>query len=1019
MTELDIIQNLIFQLGQSQNDRLPNELDIHFADVDERSAQDLWQFAGQLAKFVNYYRHQTTTPTGDWTAFFPANRPAISQLWEGDRANVTPHLALFLAFLELYKQPQAILNQITGRHLDFYYKQVLQLTQKPAIADKAHILVELKKNTGAIALTPTHLFSAGKDQTGVELLYAPTAETVVNHAKVESLRSLYVSPQGTVHYAPIANSVDGVGGALPESSRHWCGFGNDQLPLAEVGFAIASPVLRMQEGTRQVTLTLTLDRVDTAKINSVTLQEAFEVFITGEKSWIGPTIVSPKLTGGNTLTIEFAVPASEKAVVDYNAAIHGYAYTAQAPIVQVFLRGDNARLHYGDLQEIRLLRSRVNVSVTGITALHLENDDGRLDPTKAFLPFGPQPTIAARFKVGYSEALSKKLSEISLRVMWKDIPATGFAAHYEHYTASKINHSDFTATVTFKDGGSWSHTSYQQQLFAANPAAEQVFTFTKAGTTPLTIAASSLVVYALSHINSDWAVNTVSQFLLKRPVWQAFTTIAPEPVPDFLTFSLEKDFLHSTYRKKYVEYLMAHSQDPQNNPLIVLNEPYTPAIQRIFLSYTAYSDEVNLATNSVNDFAHPDVQFFHIAYFGQMQEHAYQRHQFEFVTDKSVTLLPRYAYAGELLIGCSNLQAGDSVSILFQVAEGSADPEAERQPIQWFVLCDNYWRSLQQEVVQDTTHDLLTSGIIQLIIPPEATTTHTVLPHGLWIKAAVPHNVEAVSQLVEVAANAIEVQFQDRNNDPAHLTMPLEPQKIAKLKAGSAAVKAIQQPYASFGGQAIETDSAFSTRVSERLRHKQRCISAWDYERMILAAFPDIHQVKCIPHAKINSWLAPGHVLLVVIPNLRNRNAIDPLQPKVDANTISQIAEYVQSHAGMQVKLHVKNPSYQPIQIHCNVQFRPGYEFNYYREVLQQDLIQFLSPWLYDTQRTLTFGGKIYKSVVLDFVEDCHYVDYLTDFKLYSYRAGSLPSSDLNEVQPATPDAILVSAPHHTIHPIA
>jgi hypothetical protein len=545
-----------------------------------------------------------------------------------------------------------------------------------------------------------------------------------------------------------------------------------------------------------------------------------------------------------------------------------------------------------------------------------------------------------------------------------------------------------------------------------------VFTFAKSGTAPLTIAPSSFVVYALSQTNSDWALNAVSQFLLKRPVFRAFTAIAPDPVPGFLTFSLEKDFLHSTYRKKYVEYLMAHSQNPTANPLVVLNEPYTPAIQSISLAYTAYSDDVNLASNSVSDFAHPDVQFFHIAYFGQMQEHGYQRHQFEFVPDKSVTLFPHYAYEGELLIGCSNLRAGDSVSVLFQVAEGSADPEAERQAIQWFVLCDNYWRSLQRHEVKDTTRNLLTSGIVQFVIPAEATTTHTVLPSGLWIKAAVTHNVNAVSQLVEVVANAVEVQFQDRGNDPTHLTTPLEPQKIAKLNAGLSTVKTIQQPYASFGGRAIETDNAFYTRVSERLRHKNRCIGGWDYERIILEAFPSLHQVKCIPHAKLNSWLAPGHVLLVVIPDLRNRNAIDPLQPKVDADTLSQIAAYVQSRTGMQVKLHVKNPSYQQIQIYCNIQFRPGYEFNYYKAVLQQDLIQFLSPWLHDANRAITFGGKIYKSVVLDFVEDCSYVDYITDFKMYSSREGA-SSADLSEVQPATPDAILVSARSHSINPIA
>lgn len=42
----------------------------------------------------------------------------------------TPHYALFLSFLKLYKYAKESINTITQRHLDFYYKQVLQLVPK-------------------------------------------------------------------------------------------------------------------------------------------------------------------------------------------------------------------------------------------------------------------------------------------------------------------------------------------------------------------------------------------------------------------------------------------------------------------------------------------------------------------------------------------------------------------------------------------------------------------------------------------------------------------------------------------------------------------------------------------------------------------------------------------------------------------------------------------------------------------------------------------------------------------------
>jgi hypothetical protein len=1017
MDEKDIIQNMISRLGQSQDERMPEELRIHFADVDERTTEELMLFTKKLGAFVSYYRDTPSAAAGNWAAFFPYDKTTVMQLIEGANANTSPHLALFIAFLELYKKPQEVINRITGRHLDFYYRDILRLKTKDAVADKGHLLIELKKSAAPIVIGPDNLFSAGKDNTGVELLYAPTRETVINTSRVDSLRSIFLASNGhgTVRYAPIANSSDGVGGQLKGDEPKWHGFGHEELPAAEVGFAIASPVLRLREGTRKVTASLTLANIDPARLNDSSLAGAFEVFITGEKKWIGPYVISPTLSGENLLQFDFTVPETEKAVIDYNASVHGYSYSAQAPVMQVLLKTDSARIGYNDFRKVALLKASVSVDVSGITSLSLESEGGALDPKKAFQPFGPQPTAASRFMVGYSEALSKKLSEVSITVKWKDVPQD-LSAHYNGYGINSVNNSYFTAAVTFKDNGNWTNASTGVKLFeSGNASSEHIFTFTP-GTPSVSPAISEgMKVYALNAAGSFWAMNAANRYLLYRPVFMPFKTAPPETLEGFITFSLEKDFLHATYRKKYVENVMTYSKT--GGTLVILNEPYTPTIQSIALSYKAGSDAVNIASASLDDFSNGDVQFFHIAYFGQMREHRYQREQFGFLVDKSVSFLPAYDNEGELLIGFVNLTAGDSVSVLFQVAEGSADPELEREDISWFILCDNYWKPFgRNEVVLDTTNQLLTSGIVTFVIPGEATASNTVLPAGrIWIKAAVKQQVNAVCQLIDIAANGVEVQFFDNGNDPGHLLSALEKGRITKLKNGLSAVKSVKQPFASFGGQPVESDDAFYTRVSERLRHKDRCITAWDYERIVLEAFPRAHKVKCIPHAREGSWLAPGNVLVIVVPDLKNKNAMDPLQPKVDADTISRITAYVQERAGMQVRVKVKNPSYQKIRLDFKVRFRTGYEFNYYSNALNDALVRFLSPWAYEAEGDVSFGGKVYKSVLLDFVEKLEYVDYVTDFKMYSYTGTTANNRDINEVQAETPDAILVSDPRHLI----
>ncbi len=971
-----IIQNMISQLGQSQGDRISPALGAHFADIDERTPADLLLFAQRLAPLVNYYRNDIAAPAGNWSSFFTTSDSPEEGL-------TLPHLALFLCFLELYRQPQEMLNRFTGRHLDFYYRDVLGLAKRPALPDKAHVLVTLKKKSGSISLTPDDTLSAGKDNSGVELVYAPTREqTIVNSAAVDSLRSLFLDPasHGIVRYAPIANSSDGVGGALPATQPKWRAFGYAGLPPAEVGFAIASPVLRMKEGTRTITVSLSLGNVP-ATFSQLSLKGAFKAYVTGEKGWSLIDISAVTLIEGNILRFELAVSPTEKAVIDYDPAVHGYTYTAQAPIVQFLLESSLSTVGYSDFQNLTINKASVSVEVATVSSLDLENDEGTLDAAKAFLPFGPQPTAGSTFMVGCSEALAKKLSEIKLTIKWKDAP-TNFSNYYSNYS-TPVSNTYFTASVAFSDAGTWNDTSTAVGLFDANNAAnEHTLTFTPGSFSVSGGVSASMHLFALEQSRSFWGEVAAERYLRARPVLSSFQSTPPEARSGFITLSLDRDFLHAAYRREYATHVMQYSKGAETS-LIVLNEPYTPAIQRISLSYRAHSDEVAIASASLSDFSNPDLQFFHISYFGQMPEHGYQRHQFDFLADKRVSFLPRYANEGELLVGLSNLNPGDSVSILFEVAEGSDDPDLDQEDISWSVLCDNYWRSLTSEnVVLDTTNQLLTSGVITFVIPTEATRQHTILPSDrIWLRAGIKENVDAVCQVLAIAANAVEVELQSKGNDPSHLLLPLAGGKIGKFKNGVAAVQSVAQPYPSFGGAAEEGDDKFRGRVAERLRHKDRCITPWDYERVVLEQFPKIHKVKCIPHAKEGSWLAPGHVMLIVVPDLRNQNAADLLEPKVNANTISRVTSWVEARAGMQVQLQVRNPSYQRVQLDFRVKFRPGYEFNYYSEKLKQSLIAFLSPWAFDSERDISFGGKVYKSVLVDFVERQAEVDYVTDFK--------------------------------------
>jgi hypothetical protein len=155
--------------------------------------------------------------------------------------------------------------------------------------------------------------------------------------------------------------------------------------------------------------------------------------------------------------------------------------------------------------------------------------------------------------------------------------------------------------------------------------------------------------------------------------------------------------------------------------------------------------------------------------------------------------------------------------------------------------------------------------------------------------------------------------------------------------------------------------------------------------------------------------------MLVVVPDLRNQNAVDQLQPRVDIDTLVRMQDYAQQHAGMQVKIKVGNPHYQSVRLDFKVRFHNGYPFNHYRQELEQALIRALTPWAYDKSREIEFGGRIYRSVLLDFVEELPYVDFVSDFSMGLAGSGGVALHDVAEISADTPDTILVSNFTHVI----
>jgi hypothetical protein len=380
-------------------------------------------------------------------------------------------------------------------------------------------------------------------------------------------------------------------------------------------------------------------------------------------------------------------------------------------------------------------------------------------------------------------------------------------------------------------------------------------------------------------------------------------------------------------------------------------------------------------------------------------------------------------FEAELYIGIAGLVPPQNLSLLFQVADGTANPVAPKPAphIDWSYLKQNEWLDFGASEVQDATDELLSSGIVTLAVPRAATKDNTALPNGLfWIRAAVHERSDAVCRLQLVAAQAMEAAFVDRGNAPSFSAQPLPAGTISKLVKPDAAVKSIVQPFASFGGRGAESGQAFYTRISERLRHKNRAVDLWDYERLILEAFPRIYQARCLNHTCYEPSesgpgtyreLAPGHVTIVTIPDLQVRNLRDPLKPYTSLGLLKEIKAFLDKRTSCFAQLHVRNPQFEAVRARFSLRLREGFDETYYSNQLRQAITRFLSPWAFSAEGKPSFGGKIYKSVLINFVEEQPYVDYVTDFQLFHDLPGAPGTADLSEIAGSRAVSILVSAP--------
>ncbi|MQP66376.1 hypothetical protein GE253_13610 [Niveispirillum sp. SYP-B3756] len=355
------------------------------------------------------------------------------------------------------------------------------------------------------------------------------------------------------------------------------------------------------------------------------------------------------------------------------------------------------------------------------------------------------------------------------------------------------------------------------------------------------------------------------------------------------------------------------------------NAPWLPQIAALWVNYSATS---TLPGNGSDC-------FYHLLPFAGVAA-------VDWPIGATVPLLDPQPCQGTLYLGLSG--AAETLNLLVQMAPGEAGWSSNPPPVAWAQAVGGNWVPITEPdgLQEDGTNGLQNTGIITIAPPlPDPG------PDGqMLLRLSVVDDADRFPLLAGLVTNAVTAAWVGPGGAET-LGTPLPAGTITSSDPPLDEIGSIGQPLASFGGRAAATGQRFHAWMAERLRHKERGIQGWDYARLVLADFPTLWQAMAIPAGQADDPAepGPGQVRLVVVAGPGTPDISDATVPLVDPLLLAEVGELLATRISPFITLTVENPTYVRITVHAKVLFSDGDTVAAWTDTLNQELIDWLSPW--------------------------------------------------------------------------
>lgn len=967
---------------------------------------------------------------------------------EIDNSSHLPHIGLFFAFLKLYKNVQHDINQLTQKHLDFYYLDLLKQIRKKQEPHTALIAVKLQQGTDDLIINEgdkVDFIFENKQQ----FTFEATSTTAINKAEITELRTIYRSD-----YYPFNNRDEEDDFSINilyeedilKTQRNWgniekkeitdfpATLGEEQthhlsadrnVMFSNVGIVVSTPALILENGNQKISLIfkissnsyktaeklfdgLVIQEIKEAvnekqrerllankeslkqRIVSKFFSDAFQIFITDKSGWKTIAFCKTKINHSDaTLTFDFELNEQNDKLISFDPKIHEGGFESEWPCVKILFNNEAQYHPYKFLKSLELENIKIEATVLDVTNLTFSNSIGNLDNTIPFTPFGPTPVVGSYLRIQNPLILQKNLTSLELHICWIGLPQLqyGFAEYYREYP-EEIDNPSFKAVITqTRNSVNTSGTQAHQveDLFSTNKE-----------------YLSNEKEISINLQNTSFNNKITQNAVVDENSGSLFIVL----------ISPEMAFGHQLFTEIYAVAAIKSSKFKKRN-IALPRQPYTPVIEHLKINYTTTAKEIMLRKQ---DNAESDVKLIHIYPFGHIQV-------FPGPMKSASYLFPQLDHKGNLYIGLTNVRSTDTVSIGFEMIPAVYFHTVINAPkIKWHYMANNEWEPVGDLLLEDTTNGLIRSGLVKIRMPKTVQFDNTRLPLGkFWIRAAYDGTENLNSKIKNVFTQAVSLISTDSKAIPDGINENKIKKMYFEEKKG---VDQIIGPFALEINTAIEKEDSFYNGISDQLRHKNQGLSNWDIERLVLNKFKQIEKIRVYGRSNRPNELVKGSsVQIVLIPK---NNLVDGTRKRstnVDFNTLLEVKEYILQFVSPFVKVEVSNPVYEQLKVRCKVKFNDIQRGGYLRSLLNSELISYLSPDIENADIEKGFDESISKTEILNFIESRSYVDFVTEFSVLqlvdvqnNHRIiDTAKITDIEDLRTISAYAILTSAPEHQI----